>query len=171
MWTTPMITWHSWLSTSPCGLKSQLAVMTSLATLTSLKKYNIGVATGEHCHNCIMFKQLIEAGTMDFYQIDSWACWLGGINEVIAVILLAALHLVVFQGHIYASSTLENQIVDRSLQTTYTNTWCLPSLSRVEGTSSRGSRLPPDKGSINAAVQIPRWTSLEELRLPGTCII
>jgi L-fuconate dehydratase len=39
-------------------------------------KYGIGVATGEHCQNRIMFKQLITSGAIDFVQIDS--CRLGG---------------------------------------------------------------------------------------------
>lgn len=48
----------------------------------------IGVATGEHCHNRVMVKQLLQAGAVDFLQIDG--CRLGGVNEVIAAILLAA---------------------------------------------------------------------------------
>ena len=48
----------------------------------------IGVATGEHCQNRIVFKQLLQAGAIDFCQID--ACRLGGVNEVVAVLLLAA---------------------------------------------------------------------------------
>jgi L-fuconate dehydratase len=48
----------------------------------------IGVATGEHCHNRVMFKQLMQAGAIDYCQID--ACRLGGVNEVVAVLLLAA---------------------------------------------------------------------------------
>jgi L-fuconate dehydratase len=48
----------------------------------------IGVATGEHCHNRIMFKQLLAAKALSFCQIDS--CRLGGVNEVLAVLLLAA---------------------------------------------------------------------------------
>jgi L-fuconate dehydratase len=48
----------------------------------------IGVATGEHCHNRVMFKQLMQAEAIDFVQIDG--CRLGGVNEVIAVLLLAA---------------------------------------------------------------------------------
>src|ERR1700674_5759100 len=48
----------------------------------------IGVATGEHVHNRVMFKQLLQAGAIDFCQIDS--CRLGGVNEVIAVLLLSA---------------------------------------------------------------------------------
>ena len=48
----------------------------------------IGVATGEHCHNRVMFKQLLQAKAIDFCQIDS--CRLAGVNEVIAVFLMAA---------------------------------------------------------------------------------
>ena len=47
----------------------------------------IGVATGEHCHNRVMFKQFMQAGGMQFAQID--ACRLGGVNEVLAVLLMA----------------------------------------------------------------------------------
>ncbi len=48
----------------------------------------IGVATGEHCQNRIIFKQLLQAEAISFCQIDS--CRLGGVNENLAVILLAA---------------------------------------------------------------------------------
>ena len=48
----------------------------------------IRVATGEHCHNRVMFKQLMQADAIDVCQID--ACRLGGVNEVLAVLLLAA---------------------------------------------------------------------------------
>ncbi|WP_448579824.1 enolase C-terminal domain-like protein [Thermaurantiacus sp.] len=48
----------------------------------------VRVATGEHCHNRIMFKQFLEAQAIDVVQID--ACRLGGVNEVLAVLLLAA---------------------------------------------------------------------------------
>ena len=48
----------------------------------------IGVATGEHCANRVIFKQLLQAGAIDFCQIDS--CRLGGVNENLAVILMAA---------------------------------------------------------------------------------
>jgi L-fuconate dehydratase len=47
----------------------------------------IGVATGEHCQNRVVFKQLLQADAISFCQIDS--CRLGGVNEVIAVLLLA----------------------------------------------------------------------------------
>ncbi len=48
----------------------------------------IRVATGEHCHNRVMFKQLFQADAIDVCQLDG--CRLGGVNEVIAVLLLAA---------------------------------------------------------------------------------
>jgi L-fuconate dehydratase len=48
----------------------------------------IRVATGEHCHNRVMFKQLLQAEAIGFCQID--ACRLGGVNEVLAVLLMAA---------------------------------------------------------------------------------
>jgi L-fuconate dehydratase len=48
----------------------------------------IGVATGEHVHNRVMFKQLLQAEAIDFCQVDS--CRLGGVNEVLAVLLMAA---------------------------------------------------------------------------------
>ena len=47
----------------------------------------IGVATGEHGHNRVLFKQLFQAGAISFCQID--ACRLGGVNEVLAVLLMA----------------------------------------------------------------------------------
>ena len=48
----------------------------------------IGVATGEHCQNRVVFKQLMQAEAIKFCQIDS--CRLGGVNEVLAVLLMAA---------------------------------------------------------------------------------
>jgi L-fuconate dehydratase len=48
----------------------------------------VGVATGEQCQNRVMFKQLMQAGAIRFCQID--AARLGGVNEVLAVLLMAA---------------------------------------------------------------------------------
>lgn len=48
----------------------------------------IGVATGEHVQNRIIFKQLLQANAIAFCQID--ACRVGGVNEVLAIILMAA---------------------------------------------------------------------------------
>jgi L-fuconate dehydratase len=88
----------------------------------------IGVATGEHCQNRVMFKQLMQAGAISFCQIDS--CRLGGVNEVLAVLLMAAKfgipvcphaggvglceyvqHLSIFD-YVAVSACLENRIVE-----------------------------------------------------------
>jgi len=46
------------------------------------------VATGEHVHNRVMFKQLLQAQAVDIVQIDS--ARVGGVNENVAILLLAA---------------------------------------------------------------------------------
>jgi L-fuconate dehydratase len=48
----------------------------------------IPIATGEHAHNRVMFKQLLQAEAIGVCQVD--ACRLAGVNEVVAVLLLAA---------------------------------------------------------------------------------
>jgi L-fuconate dehydratase len=68
--------------TSPDDVLGHAAIAKALAPL------GIGVATGEHCQNRVMFKQLLQARAISFCQIDS--CRLGGVNEVVAVLLLAA---------------------------------------------------------------------------------
>lgn len=47
----------------------------------------IKVATGEHCHNAVMFKQFLQAKSISFLQLDS--CRLAGPNEIVATLLLA----------------------------------------------------------------------------------
>ncbi len=88
----------------------------------------VGVATGEHCHSRVMFKQLLQAGAISFCQIDS--CRLGGVNEVLAVLLMAAKfgvpvcphaggvglceyvqHLSMFD-YIAVSASLENRVLE-----------------------------------------------------------
>jgi len=88
----------------------------------------IGVATGEHCQNRVMFKQLMQAKAISFCQIDS--CRLGGVNENLIVMLLAAKfgipvcphaggvglceyvqHLSIFD-YISVSASLENRLVE-----------------------------------------------------------
>jgi L-fuconate dehydratase len=66
--------------TSPDDVLGHAAIAQALAP--------IRVATGEHVHNRVMFKQLLQADAIGFCQVDS--CRLGGVNEVIAVLLLAA---------------------------------------------------------------------------------
>lgn len=48
----------------------------------------IGVATGEMGQNRVLFKQLLQLNAIRFCQIDS--CRLGGVNEALAVLLMAA---------------------------------------------------------------------------------
>jgi L-fuconate dehydratase len=66
--------------TSPDDVLGHAAVRQALAP--------IKVATGEHVHNAVMFKQLLQAGAVDVVQID--ACRVGGVNENLAILLLAA---------------------------------------------------------------------------------
>jgi L-fuconate dehydratase len=46
------------------------------------------VATGEHCQNRVMFKQFMQAKAFGICQIDS--CRVGGVNELLAIYLMAA---------------------------------------------------------------------------------
>ncbi len=48
----------------------------------------VRIATGEHCHNAVMFKQMFQAGALDVCQIDS--CRVAGVNENVAILLMAA---------------------------------------------------------------------------------
>ncbi|MFC5821845.1 L-fuconate dehydratase [Nonomuraea harbinensis] len=48
----------------------------------------VPVATGEHVQNRVVFKQLLQAGAISYLQIDS--ARVGGVNENIAILLLAA---------------------------------------------------------------------------------
>lgn len=52
-----------------------------------VRPLGIGVATGEHGMNRVLFKQLLQAEAIDFVQIDS--CRLASINEIIPVLLMA----------------------------------------------------------------------------------
>lgn len=54
----------------------------------ALEKYGIGVATGEQVPSPVIFKQLITSGAIQYCQID--ATRLGGVNDVLGVILMAA---------------------------------------------------------------------------------
>ncbi|MEM9047648.1 MAG: enolase C-terminal domain-like protein [Pseudomonadota bacterium] len=88
----------------------------------------IKVATGEHCQNAVMFKQLLQAQAIAFCQIDS--CRLAGPNEIVAVLLMAekfgipvcphaggvglceyVQHLALFD-YIAVSASLENRVLE-----------------------------------------------------------
>jgi L-fuconate dehydratase len=94
----------------------------------AVRPLGIGVATGEHCHNRIMFKQFLQAEAIDYCQIDS--CRLGGVNEAVAVLLLAeqfgvpvcphaggvglceyVQHLSIFD-YVVVSGSLENRVLE-----------------------------------------------------------
>jgi L-fuconate dehydratase len=106
--------------TSPDDILGHAAIAQAIAP--------IGVATGEHCQNRVIFKQLMQAGAIKFCQIDS--CRLGGVNEVLAVLLMAAKfgvpvcphaggvglceyvqHLSLFD-YICVSASLENRVIE-----------------------------------------------------------
>jgi len=77
----PYKPWFIEEPTSPDDILGHAAIRQALAPL------GIGVATGEMCQNRVVFKQLLQAGAIDVCQID--ACRLGGVNEVLAVLLMA----------------------------------------------------------------------------------
>lgn len=63
-------------------------VLGHAAIARALEPLGIGVATGEHGMNRVLFKQLLQARAISFCQIDS--CRVGGVNENLAILLLAA---------------------------------------------------------------------------------
>ena len=66
--------------TSPDDVLGHLAIAQAVAP--------VKVATGEHCQNRVMFKQFMTSGALSICQLD--ACRLGGVNEVLSVLLMAA---------------------------------------------------------------------------------
>jgi L-fuconate dehydratase len=88
----------------------------------------VRIATGEHCHNRIMFKQFLQAKAIDVVQLDS--CRVAGVNENLAILLLAAKfdvpvcphaggvglceyvqHLAAFD-YLSVSASLENRVIE-----------------------------------------------------------
>ncbi|HEY2521115.1 MAG TPA: enolase C-terminal domain-like protein [Streptosporangiaceae bacterium] len=88
----------------------------------------VGVATGEHAHNRIMFKQLLQGGAIDYCQVDS--CRVASINEIVPILLMAAKfgvpvcphaggfglceyvqHLSIFD-YVCVSASLENRMIE-----------------------------------------------------------
>ncbi len=66
--------------TSPDDILGHAAIARAVAP--------IKVATGEHCQNRVVFKQLMQAKAIEICQIDS--CRVGGVNEILAILLMAA---------------------------------------------------------------------------------
>ena len=122
-WMKPLAQFNPWWieePTSPDDVLGHAKIARAVAP--------IGVATGEACQNRIIFKQLLQANAISFCQIDS--CRLAGVNEVLAVILMAAKfgvpvcphaggvglceyvqHLSLFD-YIAVSASLENRITE-----------------------------------------------------------
>jgi len=82
---TELAGFHPWWIEEPTSPDD---VLGHAAIARAVRPLGIGVATGEHCPNRIVFKQLFQAQAIDFCQIDS--CRLGGVNENLAVMLMAA---------------------------------------------------------------------------------
>jgi len=91
VWDVPMaIAWVNelaqfsplWIEepTSPDDIAGHAAIRAAVAP--------VGVATGEHVHNRVMFKQMLALGALDYCQID--ACRLASVNEIVPVMLMAA---------------------------------------------------------------------------------
>lgn len=106
--------------TSPDDILGHAAVRKAVAP--------IGVATGEHGMNRVLFKQMFQAEAIDFCQLDS--ARLASINEILAVYLMArkfdvpvcphaggvglcelVQHLSVFD-YVAVSGTLENRVTE-----------------------------------------------------------
>lgn len=82
-WVRALAEFRPWFieePTSPDDVLGHAAIAKAVAPIL--------VATGEHCANRVMFKQFMQANALQVCQIDS--CRLGGVNEVLAVLLLAA---------------------------------------------------------------------------------
>ena len=77
----PFKPWFIEEPTSPDDVLGHKAIREALLPL------GIGVATGEMCQNRVIFKQLLASHAIDVCQID--ACRLGGVNEALAVMLMA----------------------------------------------------------------------------------
>ncbi|XP_019065242.1 mitochondrial enolase superfamily member 1 isoform X4 [Fukomys damarensis] len=108
--------------TSPDDILGHAAISKALVPL------GIGVATGEQCHNRVIFKQLLQANAVQFLQIDS--CRLGSVNEILSVLLMAkkfgipvcphaggvglcelVQHLIIFD-YISVSASLDNRMCE-----------------------------------------------------------
>jgi L-fuconate dehydratase len=106
--------------TSPDDILGHAAIRKAVAP--------IGVASGEHGMNRVLFKQMFQAEALDFCQLDS--ARLGSVNEILAVYLMAkkfdvpvcphaggvglcelVQHLSVFD-YVAVSGTLENRVTE-----------------------------------------------------------
>lgn len=82
-WIRALAPFHpAWVEepTSPDDVLGHAAIRQAVAS--------VPISTGEHTHNRVMFKQLLQAGAVDLLHID--AARVGGVNENLAILLLAA---------------------------------------------------------------------------------
>jgi L-fuconate dehydratase len=124
-WMHELAPFHPWWIEEPTNPDD---ILGHARIARAMDGYGIGVATGEHCHNRVMFKQLFQAQAIRFCQIDP--CRLGGVNEALAVMLMAAKfgvavcphaggvglceyvqHLSIFD-YVAVSASLDNRIVE-----------------------------------------------------------
>jgi len=82
-WTTALARFDPWWMEEPTSPDDVLGHATIARAIAPIR-----VATGEHVQNRVIFKQLLQSGAIGVCQID--ACRLGGVNEVLAVLLMAA---------------------------------------------------------------------------------
>jgi L-fuconate dehydratase len=82
-WMRKLAPYDPWWIEEPTSPDDVLGHAAIRAAITPIK-----VATGEHVHNRVMFKQLLQADAIDIVQID--ASRVGGVNENLAILLLAA---------------------------------------------------------------------------------
>ena len=82
-WMRELARFNPWWIEEPTSPDDVLGHATIARALAPIK-----VATGEHCQNRVVFKQLLQAQAIGFCQID--AARLGGVNEVLAVLFMAA---------------------------------------------------------------------------------
>jgi len=129
-WMTALAPYRPWWieePTSPDDVLGHATIRRALSTAAPGGQ-PIRVATGEHVQNRILFKQFLQADAIDFVQLD--ACRVGGVNENVAILLLAAKfgrpvcphaggvglcemvrHLSIFD-FIAVSGSLENRVIE-----------------------------------------------------------
>lgn len=84
-WMTALAPYDPWWIEEPTSPDD---ILGHASIRRQLEPYGIKVATGEHVQNRIVFKQLLQADAIDVVQID--ACRVAGVNENVAILLLAA---------------------------------------------------------------------------------
>jgi L-fuconate dehydratase len=82
-WITALAPWDPWWVEEPTSPDEILGHATIRREVSPIR-----IATGEHVQNRIVFKQMLQAGSLDVVQID--AARVGGVNENVAILLLAA---------------------------------------------------------------------------------